>query len=76
MQTLVKKFGFRAVVAGAALGLVGVEQAHATDSLATLVTAVDFTTLATDVVTVGVALAALYVVWTGVKWILRMIRHA
>lgn len=46
-----------------------------TDPLATLVSGVSFTTLETDIVGVGVALASLYIVYVGVHWILRMIRH-
>lgn len=47
----------------------------ATDPLAALVSGISFTNLETDVVAVGVALASLYIVWVGVHWILRMIRH-
>jgi hypothetical protein len=46
-----------------------------TDPLQALVSGVNFTNLETDTVTVGVALASLYIVWVGVHWILRMIRH-
>lgn len=46
------------------------------DPLSSLVSGVSFTSLESDVVTVGVAMAALYIVFVGVRWILRMIRHA
>lgn len=46
-----------------------------TDPLATLVSGVSFANLETDIVNIGVALAALYIVWVGVHWILRMIKH-
>lgn len=45
------------------------------DPLAAMVSGVSFTNLETDIVTVGTALAALYIVWVGVHWILRMIKH-
>jgi hypothetical protein len=50
--------------------------AFATDPLAAMVTGVSFTDLQTDVVTVGVAIAGLFIVYAGVKWIIKMIRHA
>jgi hypothetical protein len=47
-----------------------------TDPLAALVAGISFANLETDLVAVGVAIAALYIVWAGVHWILRMIKHA
>jgi hypothetical protein len=45
------------------------------DPLATMVAGVDFTNVGTDVVTVGVAAATLYVILVGVKWVLHTIRR-
>jgi hypothetical protein len=46
-----------------------------TDPLATLASGVSFANLETDLVNVGVALASLYIVYVGIHWILRMIKH-
>jgi hypothetical protein len=46
-----------------------------TDPLATMVSGVSFANLETDLVGIGVALASLYIVYVGIHWILRMIRH-
>lgn len=70
-----------AAVAGGSVALLAAPQlAHAqaagADPLATLVAGVSFTTLETDVATIGVTLAALYAIYVGVRWILRMVRSA
>lgn len=46
------------------------------DPLTSLVTAVDFSSLTTDLVTVGVAIAGFYIVMVGIKWVLHSIRRA
>lgn len=50
-------------------------QTTGTDPLAALVSGISFANLESDIVNVGIALAALYIVYQGVHWVLRMIRH-
>ena len=47
-----------------------------TDPLTALTSGVDFTALEADLVTVGVAIAGLYIVMVGIKWVLHAIRRA
>lgn len=70
VRTALKSMTFAAPVASLAT-----VPAFADDPLATLVAGISFANLETDIVTVGVALASLYIVWVGIHWILRMIRH-
>lgn len=47
-----------------------------TDPVATMVSGISFSALATDITTIGSALVTLYLAYVGVKWVLRMVRHA
>lgn len=46
------------------------------DPLATLVSGISFTNLETDIVSAGVAIMAFYIIFVGVRWILRMVHRA
>lgn len=77
LRLLSKRSGAVALGVASVVGLSvpAFAQGSGTDPLAALVSGISFTNLETDVVAVGVALASLYIVWVGVHWILRMIRH-
>jgi hypothetical protein len=46
------------------------------DPLSALVSSISFSNVETDLVTVGTAIGALYVVYVGVKWVLHFVKGA
>jgi hypothetical protein len=70
---VVKNFQLKLALTLAALGFAGV--ASATDPYASLITAASWTSVGTDAVTVGVALAAVYVIFRGVRMLIGFIKR-
>ena len=73
-RNLLRKFGLAALAASAAVGPLALASSASTDPVSSLVSAVNFSSVSTDVVTVAAGIVAVLVAIRAATFIFAMVR--